>query len=193
MKHPSPIISPTTDAIPLTIDSSCATASTTLPKSPKSPERRASGPKEKWARLDDLLNGPRYVNSPLWTLFPILKRRQPDAEHPGRKLRWVFDTCKDEVELVTQFFSQFRTLTRANHPDNSVQGESLYILMYIARILPFMSRATMDSNSDRMLELVEVVKDLLQLLGLLVEVDEEARDILNDQIDEELLQLKIRI
>lgn len=65
--------------------------------------------------------------------------------------------------------------------------------MYIARILPFMSRATMDSNSDRMLELVEVVKDLLQLLGLLVEVDEEARDILNDQIDEELLQLKIRI
>jgi hypothetical protein len=163
---------------------------TSIPSFPKAPpeseERRSLGPTIKWDRLDDFINGPEYSNGGLWTTFPILKQFRPDDDHPSRALRWTWDDASPkELELLTEFECQLLRLSSPRMPSNCVQGESMYILMFLARLIPFMGRAVMDSDLERTQALIEIVRDLMKSLDTLRDVEGEARERLNVMLDEE--------
>jgi hypothetical protein len=143
----------------------------------ESSERRSRGPRAKWDRLDKLVNSPEYGNSRSWTCYPVLSQLQPGVDHPGRALKWTFDTTKEELDCVNQFCFGFQRVTGARTPHNSLQGESIYTAMFLARIIPFMARATMDSDLERMRELIGVGRDLLRVMEMLVNAEEESKSI----------------
>jgi hypothetical protein len=91
--------------------------------------------------------------------------------------------------LVTKFCFDYQALAGASAPSNSVQGESIYITMFIARILPFMAHAIMDSDLKKQRELINVCRNLLKSMELLTDVEDEARDKVNADIDEEITKL----
>jgi hypothetical protein len=164
-----------------------------IPSFPKAPpeseERRTLGPMMKWDRLDDFVNGPEYSNGRLWTTFPLLKQFRPDNDHPSRALKWTWiDASPKEVELLTKFELQLLRLSSPRMPSNwnCIQGESMYILMFLARLIPFMGRAVMDSNLERTQALIKIVRDLMKSLDTLRDVEEEARERLNVMLDEEM-------
>ena len=154
-----------------------------------SADQRSYGPKEKWDRLDGLLNGPDYANGRLWTMFPVLKRHRPGVDHPAQAYKWMYDASREEIDMVDAFCFKFQALAGAQMPSNSVQGELIFITMFLARIIPFMARTIMDSDLVRMQELVGVSHDLLQAMELLVDVEDGARERLNDDIEEEIAKL----
>ena len=141
----------------------------------------------KWDRLDDFINGPEYSNGRLWTMFPLLKQFRPDNHHPARALKWTWDEASPkEVELLTKFDLQLLRLSSPRMPSNCIQGESMYILMFLARLIPFMGRAVMDSDLERTQALIEIVRDLMKSLDTLRDVEEEARERLDAMLDEEM-------
>jgi hypothetical protein len=141
----------------------------------------------KWDRLDKFIDSPEYSNGQLWTTFPILRQFRPNNIHPSRALKWTWvDASPKEVELLTKFELQLLRLSSSSRPLNCIQGESMYILMFLARLLPFMGRAVMDSDLAKTQALIGIVRDLLQSLDTLGDVEEEARERLNALVDEEM-------
>jgi hypothetical protein len=156
---------------------------------PDSPDQRSRGPKAKWDRLDKIIDGPDYADGRHWTMFPVLRRHRPGTDDPARALKWLYDTSREEIDLVDTFCFKFRALAGAQTPHNSVQGESIFITFFLARIIPFFARAIMDSDLVRMRELVSVGCDLLQAIEILANVEEGARDRLNAEVNEEIAKL----
>jgi hypothetical protein len=154
-----------------------------------SADRRSNGPKEKWDRLDELLNGPDYANGQLWTIFPVLKRHRPGVDHPAQSFKWMYDASREEIDMVDAFCFRFQALAGAQTPSNSIQGELIFITMFLTRIIPFMARTIMDSDLVKMRELVGAGRDLLQAMELLVDVEDGARERLNGDIEEEIAKL----
>ncbi|KAF7969709.1 hypothetical protein HWV62_22012 [Athelia sp. TMB] len=154
---------------------------------PGSPDRRSSGSLDKWVALDGILNGPGYGDGRPWTKFPILASRRFGQERPDIALRWAaLQASDEEALLVSDFFHGYRTLAHTLKPNNVVQGESIYLTLFIVRLLPFMSRAVMDSNITRQRQLLQDFRKILGAIEMLIDVEEEAREHINDVIDEEL-------
>ena len=84
---------------------------------------------------------------------------------------------------------KFQALAGAQMPSNSIQGELIFITMFLTWIILFMAQTIMDSDLVRMRELVGVSRDLLQAMELLVDVEDGARERLNDDIEEEIAKL----
>jgi hypothetical protein len=131
----------------------------------------------KWNRLDDFVNGLEYSNSHLWTTFPLLKQFCPNNDHPLHALRWTWiDASLKEVELLTKFELQLLHLSSPHMLSNWIQGESMYILMFLAQLIPFMVRAVMDSDLGRTQALIKIMQDLMKSLDTLRDVEEEAQE-----------------
>jgi hypothetical protein len=110
------------------------------PLTPESKECRLLGPTMKWDRLDDFINGLEYGNGHLWTMFPLLKQFRPDNNHPAHALKWTWvEASPKEVELLTKFDLQLLHLSSPCMPSNCIRGESMYILMVLAWLIPFMA------------------------------------------------------
>jgi hypothetical protein len=141
----------------------------------------------KWERLDNLINGPEYSNGRLWTTFPILKFIYLGTGHPSQALRWTWnDASHKEAEVLSKFDSELLRLSGSRRPSNCVQGESMYILMFLARLIPFMGQAVMESDLARTEALIDIVRELLGSLEVLLDVEEAARERLNAEIDVEI-------
>jgi len=69
---------------------------------------------------------------------------------------WV-DASPKDVELLTKFELQLLRLSSPRMPSNCIQGESMYILMFLARLILFMGCAVMDSDLGRTHALIEIV------------------------------------
>jgi len=156
---------------------------------PDSPDQRSRGPHAKWNRLDKFLDGPDYADGRRWTMFPVLRRHRPGTDDPTRALKWLYNTSREEIDLVDAFCFKFQALAGAQTPHNSIQGESIFITFFLARIIPFLARAIMDSDLVRIRELIGVGCDLLQAMEILANVEEGARDRLNAEVDEEIAKL----
>lgn len=61
--------------------------------------------------------------------------------------------------------------------------------MFLSRLIQFMGRAVMDSDLGRTQAFIEIVRDLLQSLETLADVEEGARERLNAMVDEEVKAL----
>jgi hypothetical protein len=141
----------------------------------------------KWDRLDEFVNGPQYSNGRLWTTFPLLKKSHPDNDHPSHALKWTWvDASPKEMELLTEFELQLLRLSSPCMLSNCIQGESMYILMFLAQLIPFMGRAVMDSDLERTQSLIEIVRDLMKSLDTLKDVEEGAREQLDTMLDKEM-------
>jgi hypothetical protein len=58
---------------------------------------------------------------------------------------------------------------------NDVQSEYLQVMDYIPRLVPWMMRATMDSDLVRLNFLVDVMRDLMMSIESLISLEKEAR------------------
>ena len=90
---------------------------------------------------------------------------------------------------MDNFCFNFQALAGASKPHNAIQGELVFITMLFARVLPFMARTAMDSDLVRMRDLISVSRDLLRAMEVLVDVEDEARERLNGEIDKEIAEL----
>lgn len=162
--------------------------------SPDLPECRSNTFQGKWDRLDNLINGPLYANGQHWTQFPVLRRRlaHTNFQHPITDLdiHWIYSAPQDR-SAVRDFTAYLHACTDNVHPSNSIQGETCAIIAYITRIIPFLYRASMDSNLGAVGDLLHVMQELLGLVQVLRDGEYEARDASNDTNDEEFLQLSI--
>ena len=93
------------------------------------------------------------------------------------------------IELVDNFCFNFQALTGTSKLHNAIQGELVFITMLFARVLPFMARTTMDSDLVQMQDLISVGQDLLRAMEVLVDVEDEACERLNREIDKEIAEL----
>ena len=69
---------------------------------------------------------------------------------------------------------KFQALAGAQMPSNSIQGELIFITMFLTWIIPFMAQMIMDSDLVKIQELVGMGCDLLQAMELLVDVEDGA-------------------
>ena len=122
-------------------------------------------------------------------MFPVLKCYRSGVDHPAQAYKWMYDASQEEIDMVDAFCFRFQALAGAQTPSNSVQGELIFITMFLTRIIPFMARTIMDSDLVKMRELVGAGRDLLQAMELLVDVEDGARERLNGDIDEEVAKL----
>ena len=74
-------------------------------------------------------------------------------------------------------------------PSNSVQGELIFITMFLAQIIPLIAWTIMDSDLAKIQELVGVGHNILWAMKLLVDVEDGAHKRLNDNIEEEIAKL----
>lgn len=58
--------------------------------------------------------------------------------------------------------------------------------MFLARLIPFMGHAVMDSDLERTQALIEIVQDLMKSLDTLRDVEEEAQEQLDVMLDKEM-------
>ena len=156
--------------------------------SPKSPDRQSSGPPAKWAYLDKLIDGPEFANTDMWTLFPLMKSHYPSWSNPRKALDWLA-VPRNENELCMNFNSGIRRLVGKGLPSNCVQGEQIYALDYLVRLVPFMHRAVMDSDIPMLHKHITDIRNLLESMEILMDIDQEARDRMNVIIDEEITKI----
>jgi hypothetical protein len=108
-------------------------------------------------------------------MFPLLKQFCPDNDHPSHALKWTWvDASPKEVELLTKFKLQLLCLSSPCMPSNCIQGKSMYILMFLTQLIPFMGCAAMDSNLERTQSLIKIMQDLMKSLDTLKDVEEGA-------------------
>lgn len=104
-------------------------------------------------------------------------------------LMWVVPD--DEKHAVRHFLSHLRASTNNINPHNSIQGECGSLITYLVRAIPFLYRASMDSNLGDMTELLVVLREIMDLIQTLMEAEGKARDNINELNDEEIVQLGI--
>jgi hypothetical protein len=117
-------------------------------------------------------------------MFLVLKCHRPDVDHPAQALKWLYNASQEEIDLVDAFCFKFQALAGAERPHNSVQGELIFITIFLTRTIPFMAWAIMDSNLVKIQELVSVGHNLLGAMELLVNVEEGAHKRLSEEITE---------
>ena len=112
--------------------------------------------------LDELLKGPDYTklltvdNVPSFEAPPVWHGSSCTSlqvnvhmMHCGRKLTWL---------MLSAF--KFQALAGAQMPSNSIQGELIFITMFLTWIILFMAQTIMDSDLVKIQELVGVDHDL---------------------------------
>lgn len=106
-------------------------------------------------------------------------------------LGWMWVVPDDEKDAVHHFLSHLRASTNNIRPHNSIQGECGSLITYLVRAIPFLYRASMDSNLGRMTELLVILREIMELIRTLMEAEDKARDNLNESNNEEMVQLGI--
>lgn len=97
----------------------------------------------------------------------------------------------DEKDALRNFIAHLRASAGGEGPHNSIQGECGALITYLARVLPFLYRASIDSNLGELAELLAVQGEITELIRVLMETEDKARNNLNESHQEEIVQLRI--
>lgn len=96
------------------------------------------------------------------------------------------DVCQNrshnESKLVSDHYRAIHCLAKASHhPPNIVQGEFVQLANFMSQIFPVFVNAATLSDLPRMQEAIDVGKDLLESMQVLVNYEAEARETVNNK------------
>jgi hypothetical protein len=138
-----------------------------------------------WTKLDAFINGPNWdPKIRVWMNLPIVRKHHPAILQVLQDSVW-HHRCEEEEDLmfglqkaVQQLY--LPTLNRA--PANVLQAEFIRLAEFLPQVYPGMVNAAHRSDLLRMQELINVGRQFLDGLQILVDTEKSAREAVNREV-----------
>jgi hypothetical protein len=138
-----------------------------------------------WTKLYAFINGPNWAPKiHVWMNLPIVRKHHPAILQVLQDSVW-HHRCEEEGDLMFELWKavqQLYLLTLNRAPANVLQAEFIRLAEFLPQVYPGMVNAAHRSDLLRMQELINVGRQFLDGLQILVDTEKSAREAVNRQV-----------
>jgi hypothetical protein len=138
-----------------------------------------------WAKLDAFINGPDWnPEIRVWMNLPIVRKHHPTILRVLQDSVW-HHRCEEEGDLMFGLRKAVHRLyppCSISLPANVLQGEFVRLAEFLPQVYPGMVKAAHCSDMPRMQELIDVGRQFLDALQILLDAKKSARETVNREL-----------